>query len=141
MNTDIEDIYSIFKTINILSYKLNYNKLEKIGLYPGQPILLEKINENEGISQTELSKMALKQPATITVMLNKLEKSGYVKKFPDTKDRRIIRLYLTELGKMKYNEFIDVRKSMGDLLFNDITDEEIGYIYSILVRMKNNLEK
>ena len=74
-------------------------------------------------------------------MLNKLQNCGYIKKVADPNDKRIIRIYMTELGKIKYSELIDVRRSIGNILFKGISDEEIGFIYSILVKMKNNLDK
>lgn len=141
MNTKIEDIYEIFKTISLLSYKINYNKLEKIGLYPGQPILIEKIYENEGISQRELSDVSFKKPATITTMINKLEINGYIKRKSDVNDKRIIKLYLTDLGKEKYYEMKKLKKSIGNIYFSNMTDEEISNMYNLLLKIKDNLEK
>lgn len=141
MNTKIEDIYEIFKTISLLSYKINYNKLEKIGLYPGQPILIEKIYENEGISQRELSDVSFKKPATITTMINKLEINGYIKRKSDVNDKRIIKLYLTDLGKKKYYEIKKLKKSIENIYFSNMTDEEISNMYNLLLKIKDNLEK
>lgn len=141
MNTKIEDIYEIFKTISLLSYKINYNKLEKIGLYPGQPILIEKIYENEGISQRELSDVSFKKPATITTMINKLEINGYIKRKSDVNDKRIIKLYLTDLGKEKYYEMKKLKKGIGNIYFSNMTDEEISNMYNLLLKIKDNLEK
>ena len=141
MNTKIEDIYEIFKTISLLSYKINYNKLEKIGLYPGQPILIEKIYENEGISQRELSDVSFKKPATITTMINKLEINGYIKRKSNVNDKRIIKLYLTDLGKEKYYEMKKLKKSIGNIYFSNMTDEEISNMYNLLLKIKDNLEK
>lgn len=134
-------IYDVFKEILMLNYKINYKKLLDINLYPGQPILLENIFEKEGITQSELSNLSLKKPATITTMINRLENNGYINRVNDDKDKRIVRLYLTELGKEKYYQMRDLKRSMGNIVFNDMSDEDIFKIYNLLLKIKNNLEK
>ena len=88
-------IYDMFKEIVLLNYKINYQELIDINLYPGQPIILERIFENNGITQSELSNITLKKPATITTMLNRLEHMGYVVRKNDINDnKKLVRVWL-----------------------------------------------
>lgn len=134
-------IYDIFKEILQLNYKINYKKLLDIDLYPGQPILLENIFENEGITQSELSNISLKKPATITTMINRLENIGYINRVSDDNDKRIVRLYLTKLGKEKYYQLLNLKRNMSNNIFNGMSDEDISNVYNLLLKIKNNLEK
>lgn len=134
-------IYDVFKEILQLNYKINYKELLDINLYPGQPILLENIFKKEGITQSELSNISLKKPATITTMINRLEHIGYINRVSDDNDKRIVRLYLTDLGRKKYYQLLNLKRSMSNNIFNGMSDEDISNIYNLLIKIKNNLEK
>ena len=134
-------IYDVFKEILQLNYKINYKELLDINLYPGQPILLENIFKKEGITQSELSNISLKKPATITTMINRLEHMGYINRVSDDNDKRIVRLYLTDLGRKKYYQLLNLKRSMSNNIFNGMSDEDISNIYNLLIKIKNNLEK
>lgn len=134
-------IYDVFKEILQLNYKINYKELLDINLYPGQPILLENIFKKEGITQSELSNISLKKPATITTMINRLEHIGYINRVSDDNDKRIVRLYLTDLGRKKYYQLLTLKRSMSNNIFNGMSDEDISNIYNLLIKIKNNLEK
>ena len=130
-------IYDVFKEILQLNYKINYKELLDIDLYPGQPILLETIFEKEGITQSELSNLSLKKPATITTMINRLENIGYIKRVSDINDKRIIRLYLTDLGKEKYYQLLNLKRTMSNNIFKGMSDEDISNVYNLLLKIKN----
>lgn len=134
-------IYDVFKEILQLNYKINYKELLDINIYPGQPILLENIFKKEGITQSELSNISLKKPATITTMINRLEHIGYINRVSDDNDKRIVRLYLTDLGRKKYYQLLNLKRSMSNNIFNGMSDEDISNIYNLLIKIKNNLEK
>lgn len=62
----------------------------------GQLIFLILINENEGISMQEVTKLSEVDKGTTTKSIQRLIDQGYVKTVPDEKDRRIKRLYTAE---------------------------------------------
>ena len=134
-------IYDMFKEIVLLNYKINYQELIDINLYPGQPIILERIFENNGITQSELSNITLKKPATITTMLNRLEHMGYVVRKNDINDKRLVRLYLTNVGMEKYHQMMKLKKKMGNIIFEGMSEDDLSVVYRLMLKIKNNLEK
>ena len=134
-------IYDMFKDIVLLNYKINYQELIDINLYPGQPIILERIFENNGITQSELSNITLKKPATITTMLNRLEHMGYVVRKNDINDKRLARLYLTNIGMEKYHQMMKLKKKMGNIIFEGMSEDDLSVVYRLMLKIKNNLEK
>lgn len=134
-------IYDMFKEIVLLNYKINYQELIDINLYPGQPIILERIFENNGITQSELSNITLKKPATITTMLNRLEHMGYVVRKNDINDKRLARLYLTNVGMEKYHQMMKLKKKMGNIIFEGMSEDDLSVVYRLMLKIKNNLEK
>ena len=73
--------------------------LTEIGLHTGQEMLLHGLWEKEGVTQTELAEYVMIQPATVTNMLQRLEREGFVERRPDNEDQRISRVYMTEKGR------------------------------------------
>lgn len=74
--------------------------LAAIDLYPGQEFLLYYLWPNDGLTQSELAEKLCVKPATLTRMLDRMEKSGYVERQADAFDQRISRVHLTESGRM-----------------------------------------
>src|SRR5512147_378522 len=72
---------------------------EALGLYQGQPPLLRQLWGQEGLTQTELAERLKLAPATVTKMLQRMEKTGFIARRPDSEDQRISRVYLTEAGR------------------------------------------
>ena len=134
-------IYDMFKEIVLLNYKINYQELIDINLYPGQPIILERIFENNGITQSELSNITLKKPATITTMLNRLEQTGDIDIKDDINDKRLARLYLTNIGMEKYHQMMKLKKKMGNIIFEGMSEDDLSVVYRLMLKIKNNLEK
>ena len=73
--------------------------LNEIGLHVGQEMLLSGLWEKEGLTQTELADYVMIQPATVTNMLQRLERAGIVERRPDAEDQRISRVYATKKGR------------------------------------------
>lgn len=73
--------------------------LRPFSLTPEQFGVLARLWEQEGLSQRELAEMLYKDKPTVTRMLEKLEQRGLISRKPDVRDRRIVRVYLTEAGK------------------------------------------
>ena len=83
--------------------KLHRNRasslLDAVGLYVGQEMILARLCEKEGVTQTELAEHLLVQAATMTNMLKRMERRGLVERRQDLDDQRVSRVYLTEQGR------------------------------------------
>ena len=75
-----------------------HHLFETLGLYRGQPPVLFELWEQEGLTQKELAVRLGVTPATITKMLQRMEKAGFIQRKQDSGDQRISRVYLTEAG-------------------------------------------
>lgn len=127
--------FEVFKII----HQQSYQNMDKLNLYPGQPKLLVLIKQNEGITQKELSEKNFVKPATITGMLNKLEANQLVTRIPDTFDKRVMRVYLTEEGKklaLQSELFMD---NLVKKVFHNFTQEELNEYIRLTEKMRNNL--
>ena len=57
-------------------YCRTHKLLEDVGIYPGQPPMLLELKKKGGQSQSELANRLNIKPATVTVMINRMEKVG-----------------------------------------------------------------
>lgn len=86
------------------------------GLTPSQFAVLEVLYHLGTLCQGEISAKILKSTGNLTLVLDNLEKLGYVRRVRDTQDRRQVRVELTESGKEKIEEVLPVH-------VNAITEE------------------
>jgi len=112
---------------------------EAIGLYRGQPPVLLALWEKEGFTQTELAERLQNTPATVTKMLQRMEKSGFIQRKPDTEDQRVSRVYLTEAGRAIQIHVEAVWKIMEAETFVNLKPEERVLLHRFLLQIRENL--
>ena len=87
--------------------KMNFDrKVKDLGLTRSQWLSVSTLRRNPGISQAELAAKLDVEPISVARTIDRLEKSGWIERRADSKDRRINRLYLTQrvqniVGKMR----------------------------------------
>lgn len=110
-------------------------------LFSGQQDILFRVNENEGITLRELANLLGVTPATASVSVKRMEKSGFILKKADEADGRIIRLYPTEKAKQAPLKIREKMDNMDLVLKSGMTEEEIRLLSSLLDKAVSNLEK
>lgn len=141
MNNKIDfSFHKLLGEVIRLHFSLSHKTLEKEGLYPGQPPLLYALYDNDGLSQKELAKKLNLKPATITVMIKRLEKSGFIKRTSDENDQRISRIHLTEKGIHACVELKAIVTDIDNVCLDNFTEKEIASLKELLNKVKNNLK-
>lgn len=124
-----------------LHFTRSHELLIKIGVYPGQPSLLCSLNKKDGQSQKELCNGIKVRPATVAVMIKRMEKSGFIIKKQDTVDQRVTRIFLTKEGKTICKELNQFHKEIDEECFGNFTGEEKLLFKSLALKVRNNLIK
>jgi DNA-binding MarR family transcriptional regulator len=114
-------------------------RLEGLGLYRGQPPVLRALWEQEGLTHTELAERLRNTPATITKMLQRMEKTGFILRKPDADDQRVSRVYLTEAGRAIQSEVQAIFQEMEAETFAGFTPEEGVLLRQFIIRLRQNL--
>lgn len=136
-----DSLYHIFGEIVKLHYHRSHNLFEKLGIYPGQPPMLLALYHKDGQSQKELAEKLKIKPATITVMLGRMEKADLVTRTQDKEDQRISRVYITEKGKEICEKLKEVFITLNEECFSNFTEEEKALLRRLLMQMRDNLMK
>jgi DNA-binding MarR family transcriptional regulator len=74
-------------------------ELAKADVSFGQFVHLEKLWENDGPTQAELSRAVGIETASSTTILDELERRAFITRVRNPQDRRKINVYLTEAGR------------------------------------------
>lgn len=112
---------------------------EAIGLYRGQPPVLLALWAREGLTQTELAERLKIAPATVTKMLQRMEKTGFIRREPDAEDQRVSRVYLTKSGHAIQSDVEAIWKTMEAESFANFTSEERVLLRRFLLQIRENL--
>lgn len=111
------------------------------GVHPGQAQLLLFLNKNEGLTQKELGEKVDLKPATITIMLNRMEKAGLAERRPDKEDLRISRVYMTEKGRQTEHGLTAAVDKVQQEAYHGFSEEELMLMRRFLLHMKYNLDE
>jgi DNA-binding MarR family transcriptional regulator len=114
-------------------------QLEALGLYGGQPKVLILLSSEDGLTKKALAQRFEVTAPTITKMIERLEKNGFVCTKKDTEDRRITRVYLEDRGRAVLKELKVFKQESQDVYFKGFTEEEIALLQTMLERVRENI--
>ena len=93
-------------------------------VHHGQGGLLIALSHKNGQTQKELAQLMGRKPATMTVMIKRMEKNGLVKKEQDKEDQRTTRIYITKKGEDEYKKVIEIFEQVEGEMFENFSIEE-----------------
>ena len=98
-------------------------------LWQEDGVPIKTVSEKSGLAITSL-----------TTMLERMEKSGLIRKEQSESDKRKTLLYLTDTAKALREEYDAVSDEMGKIYYDGFTDDEIKRFEEYLERILSNLE-
>ena len=110
-----------------------------IGLYRGQPPVLRALQEQEGLTHSALAARLQVTPATITKMIQRMERAGFVTRRSDPDDQRVSRVYLTDAGRAIQSKVQQALQELEAQVFAGFTPEEEALAGRLLLRIRENL--
>ena len=116
-----------------------YQLFEALGLYHGQPPVLFELWKEEGITQTELAGRIKITPATVTRMLQRMERSGFIRREADPSDQRISRVFLTPIGHGIKEKVEKIWETLEQEAFSNFTNMEREEMRRMLILLRSNL--
>jgi DNA-binding MarR family transcriptional regulator len=96
---------------------------------------------DDGITESELTRHMLVDKATTTRAVAKLLKGGYVRKEQDPNDRRAYRIYLTKAASDLESRLNTVKSEWMEIVLMDFSGEERDTLLDFLERMERNLRE
>lgn len=100
---------------------------------PIQVMLLFFLQKNDGSSLTQISHGLMLENPTVTGLIDRLEKSGCVKRSDHPNDRRVYLVYLTEKGRKVANKALPIVKNLNEQIKEGYSREEVENFKKVLV--------
>ena len=110
-------------------------QMEKIGLHRGQGFALIHLWHNDGMSQRDLARSMHISPASVTNMLQRMERGGWIERKRDETDQRVVRVYLTAKAEETRTRAKRVFREMEDELGSVYTEEEQSALKRLLTKL------
>ncbi|MDA8210413.1 MAG: MarR family transcriptional regulator [Clostridia bacterium] len=121
----------------IFARKLKEHHLDEIN--PSQGRILFVLWQNDDISIQELANRTSLGKSTLTSMLDRLEKAGYLTRILSREDRRETLIKLTAKTKVLHEVYVQVSNEMTELFYSGFGTAEINDFESYLRRIFSNL--
>lgn len=135
----------LYSVINGMATTAVARRLQKNYRQAGLDITIEQWSvlyhlwKEDGLSQQELGIRTFRDKASITRLIDNLEKLALVTRVASKDDRRINLVYLTESAKpLQQTTYELANKTMNEALQN-ISKEEIEVVKNVLQRVYDNL--
>lgn len=113
--------------------------MEEIGLHRGQGLALLHLWRKDGMSQRDLARSMHISPASVTNMLQRMERDGWIDRKRDEADQRVVRVHLTAKANDTRKQARRVFQGMEDVLNSIYTDEEQATLRQLLTRLYEHL--
>lgn len=134
-----QDMQQAFRRLN-RNVKRRTGNMSPGACERGRGMTLRTICDNNGMRASDLAMLLDIRPPSLTEKLRKLEADGLIYRQQDRKDGRIVRVYITELGKEALTEKNDGLKQLNDDFAEILSDEEQKLFCEICHRLSDHLE-
>lgn len=102
--------------------------------------VLLNIDSKNGTPATKIAPLLGMEPRSLSRMLKSLEEKGLIFRKTDAKDKRFVKIYLTELGKEKKDIAKKTVKRFNQVVKNEIPDEKLRVFFEVLGNIQSIIE-
>ncbi len=140
MNGNLISLISrIHKKANCLILnELKSNGIEELS--PSHGDILVNLFLNKEMTMQEIAEKIQRTKATTTVLIDKLEKYGFVKREKSKKDSRYTNIILTEKGQHFKPVFDEISKKLIATVYKNLNETEIENVENLLEKINKNFK-
>ncbi len=108
---------------------------EKAGIKDSYRSVLFHLRREGGMTQYELACHCQVKPSSMSVTLRSMEENGYIRRVPDEKDQRSIRVYLTDAGVALDEKVRDLIHETEGLFIDALSEQENVQLKNLLAKI------
>jgi MarR family transcriptional regulator, organic hydroperoxide resistance regulator len=108
---------------------------------PSHGDILYILDQKGKLHLHDITKLSLKDKSTITSVINHLEKSGYVTKARDNRDKRLVNIEVTEKARVIKPALAKISEKMNAKMFEGLSAEEKATLFNLMARISHNVDK
>jgi len=136
-----------FKTSNDLMGKIHRGmrrffefQMKKFGITPPQFEVLITLWTEDGLVLSDLSKRLSRDGPTITGIIDRMEKKQLVRRERSTRDRRIIKVFVTSKAKEMKDELTNLQQTAGKDIIDNFSNNDLETLEYLLAKLLSNIE-
>jgi DNA-binding MarR family transcriptional regulator len=114
-------------------------KSGQMDFHPTTAYVLMPLLEKEGLTLSELAKKLHMKAPTITVIANRLEEKGMIRRERGKSDRRHVQVYLTKSGKQTARMIESIQQKAVQAAASGLTFDSISLTQSTIERIITNV--
>lgn len=139
---DTNKIISIISNIrdsanNFIIRELKANNITELAPSHGA-ILYTLFQSNEQLRMNDIALRINKDKSTVTALINKMVKLGYVQRVKNSNDSRITHIELTPEGEALKPLFINISNNLLETTYKGLKKEEKEELIVLLEKINNN---
>ena len=105
------------------------------GLVPSHGDILICLYEQDKMTMKDIADKIHRTRPTVTVLVDKLEKLGYIKREISQEDSRYTYIVLTKKGQDFMPIFEKISKDLNNLLYKNLTEQESNILENLLQKV------
>jgi DNA-binding MarR family transcriptional regulator len=135
-------IIALISTVRDKANRIILRKLKERGIHdiaPAHGSILVALFRNDELPMGQIAKMIDRDKSTVTTLVNKLVKNGYLERRKDDSDSRVTLIRLTNKGKALEYDFFDISRELITMVYSGFSESEKENLMRFMGRVKNNL--
>lgn len=105
------------------------------GLVPSHGDILVCLYKNNKMTMKDIANCIHRTKPTVTILVNKLEKLGYLKRAASDKDNRSTYVILTQKGEDFKATFDQISNNLNKMLNKNLSENEVKLLEELLKKM------
>jgi len=122
----------------VIEAELRQRSIE--GIVPAHgPVLAFLFQQSEPVPIKAVVENVRRVKSTVTVMINTLEKHGYIRKLPSESDNRVTYVELTPKGRRFRKDFEEISRVLVNKIYGDMSERDREVLVKQLENIESNL--
>lgn len=105
------------------------------GLVPSHGDILVCLYQNNKMTMKDIADTIHRTRPTVTVLVDKLEKTGYLKREISQEDNRYTYIVLTKKGQDFKPVFEKISQNLNDMLYKNLSEQEADILENLLQKI------
>jgi DNA-binding MarR family transcriptional regulator len=129
------EIFELIETLNKRLKQFHGKTLREAHLTPAQYFILSLLEEKDQRPFKELAELMSCTRATITGIVDTMEKKGLVSRGPNPEDRRSLLVILTDKGRLLLKNTPELQETFASCCFDVLPSKEVEQLYALLRKL------
>lgn len=131
--------FVVNSTAKAFQKTLDLELRKNVGVTISQLRVVVTLIQHPGSTQKEIAEKVGVEGATLVPVIDKMEKEGLLKRKPDSKDRRVNRIFLTPKADSLWNSMMECLLHTRKIATKDIRENELEATLETLRKISKNL--